>query len=88
MESPLLEIDPVLEAFADKYQLTLTKNHKWPERSISWGDPVRRLLQIYPQDEKHPAYNLWLCASEDRVLRQAAYIDALHDCGLCHLQVE
>jgi len=66
LESALLEIDPTLEAFADRHQLSLSKNHKWPERSLSWTDPVRRLIQIYVEDEKRLTYDLWLCASEDR----------------------
>ena len=66
LELALLEIDPTLEAFADRHQLSLSKNHKSPERSLSWADPVHRLIQIYVGDEKRLTYDLWLCASEDR----------------------
>jgi|SRR5690606_27364962 len=67
LESPLVEIDPILYSFAAEFGLAITKNHKdWPERSIEWGSDIRRLIQLYLADEKQLTFNLWLCASQDR----------------------
>ena len=66
LEAPLIAIDQTLEEFADQHSLTLTKNHKHPERSLKWGSPVSRLIQVFVSADEIPAFNLWLCASEDR----------------------
>ena len=67
VEAPLIRLDPYLDQFAHKYGLSFTKNHKnQPERSIAWGDNVRCLIQIYMVDQSAPAFNLWVCASQDR----------------------
>lgn len=67
MEAPLLEIDQPLLTYATQYSMKLSKNyHGWPERSLVWGDGVRRLIQIYLQDEKSMTWNVWLCASQNR----------------------
>ena len=67
MEAPLLGLDPVLERFARDQGLAIRRNHhNWPERSLIWGEPIRRLIQIYLEDEETLTWNLWLCASEDR----------------------
>ena len=66
MEKPLLEVDPIIQAFAKEFGLAVSKNHKdWPERSIVWGDEVRCLIQLYLVDKNSLTFNLWLCASED-----------------------
>lgn len=67
IEGPLLEVDPIIDAFAKEHALSVTRNHKdWPERSIVWGNEVRCLIQLYLADEASLTFNLWLCASEDR----------------------
>lgn len=66
LEAPLIAIDPTLEAFAIRYGLNLGRNHKYPERSLKWGAPISRLIQIYIDADEGPTFNLWLCASEDR----------------------
>jgi hypothetical protein len=67
IESPLLEIDSIIDDFANELGLSIGKNHKdWPERSIEWGTDVRCLIQLYLADEKSLTFNLWLCASQDR----------------------
>ena len=67
IEKPLLAADPIIDAFVSEFRLTVTKNHKdWPERSIEWGNGVRCLMQLYLVDKESLAFNLWLCASEDR----------------------
>ena len=67
LEKPLLEIDPIIYAFAHSKMLSVTKNHKdWPERSITWGTDIRCLIQLYLVDKKELTFNLWLCASQDR----------------------
>jgi len=67
VEKPLLEIDSIIDDFANELSLSISKNHKdWPERSIEWGNEVRCLIQLYLVDEKLLTFNLWLCASQDR----------------------
>jgi len=67
IEAPLRPLDPALEAFARQHDMSLGRNyHNWPERSLRWGKPVSRLIQIYLEDEDQLTWNVWLCASEDR----------------------
>ena len=67
LESPLIEVDPILSAFAKEFRLEIGKNFKdWPERSLEWGGSTRRLIQLYLADEKLLTFHLWLCASQDR----------------------
>lgn len=67
LESPLIEVDPILSGFAQEFRLEMRKNFKdWPERSFEWGGSTRRLIQLYLADEKLLTFNLWLCASQDR----------------------
>ncbi len=67
IESPLRALDTVLEGYARQHGMSFGANyHNGPERSLRWGSPVRRLMQIYLEDERAPTYNFWLCASEDR----------------------
>lgn len=67
IESPLLEVDSIINDFAKEAGLSVTKNHKdWPERSIVWGKDIRSLIQLYLANEKSLTFNLWLCASQDR----------------------
>lgn len=67
IESPLRPLDPILEAFARQHGMSLGRNHHdWPERSLRWGQPISRLIQIYLEDEDRLTWNVWLCASEDR----------------------
>jgi hypothetical protein len=87
LEAPLLVLDPVLETFAREHDLSLARNyHNWPERSLKWGAPIERLIQIYLEDDTALTWNVWLCASEDRgaarywkraFLRQAVLIDEI-----------
>lgn len=67
LESPLIEVDPIIHSFATEFGLEVTKNFKdEPERSIIWGGDIRRLIQLYLVDKKQLIFNLWLCASQDR----------------------
>jgi len=67
LEAPLLEVDPVIDAFAGESGLAVTRNNKdWPERSIAWGDEIRCLIQLYLADPAGVTFNLWICASADR----------------------
>ncbi|HEV7352183.1 MAG TPA: hypothetical protein VGN74_03540 [Brevundimonas sp.] len=67
LEAPLLELDPVIAAFADEHSLALSKNHKdWPERSIRWGANPSCLIQLYLADSNLVLWHLWLCCAEDR----------------------
>ena len=67
IEAPLRPLDPALEAFAHKLGVSLVRNSRnWPERSLRWGAPVSRLIQLYLEDEDRLTWTLWVCASEDR----------------------
>jgi hypothetical protein len=67
LEMPLRALDVELRAFAQRNGAAFTTNSRnWPDRSIIWGNSIRRLVQIYLADESRPTYSLWLCASEDR----------------------
>ncbi len=67
IESPLRALDVGLESFSERSGIPLSRNDRnWPDRSLAWGDPIRRLIQIYLADEERLTYNFWLCAWEDR----------------------
>jgi hypothetical protein len=68
MEAPLLKMDAILASFAALHGLTGRANyHDWPERSLLWSsNRIRKLIQIYLEDEKGPTFNFWISASEDR----------------------
>lgn len=66
LESDLRTLDSVLENYAKKHHMLLTKNyHNWPERSLTWTDENKKLIQIYLADENKHTYNFWICASRD-----------------------
>jgi hypothetical protein len=67
IESPLRAFDAELDSFSTRFGIPLSRNGKnWPDRSFVWGEPIRRLIQIYLADEERLTYNFWICASEDR----------------------
>jgi len=67
LEGPLVEIDPVIDEFAQKIGVPVTKNFKdLPGRSIEWGGEIRCLIQIYLANEKELTWNIWICCSHDR----------------------
>ena len=68
METPLLHIDPILDNFAQENALRVRRNyHNWPERSLLWDSAgIRKLIQVYVDDEKQLTFTFWICASEDR----------------------
>ena len=66
-EAPLLPVDPLLEAFAEKHDFNLRKNHKdWAERSLSAQMPLRSLIQVFAVDETSDRWKVWACVSDDR----------------------
>lgn len=71
LERPLRDIDPLVEAFAKRHKIALSRNyHNWPERSLRWGADPERVIQIYLEDADRLTWNLWLCASQDRGLQR------------------
>ena len=67
IEAPLLRVDSTLEMFASAHGLAISKNyHNHPERSLTWGTGLRRLIQLYLADSRLLTFNIWLCASQDR----------------------
>ena len=64
LESPLIDVDSIIEEFAKSAELTVTRNLKdWPERSLQWDDGVWCLIQLYLENEKNITFTLWLCAA-------------------------
>jgi len=67
IEAPLVAIDPTLQTYSQNHGMSLDRNHQdCPERSLTWGGPVKRLIQISLADKKTLTFNLWICAFEDR----------------------
>jgi hypothetical protein len=69
MEAPLKAVEDVLAEFATAHGMQMTKNyHGWPERSLTWGTGIRKLIQLYAAESDKPTFNIWPCASQDRGL--------------------
>ena len=67
VEKPLLDVDSIIEKFANSVSQTVDKNHKdCPERSITWGSDKICLIQLFPADLRIPTFNLWLSIHQDR----------------------
>jgi hypothetical protein len=67
LTAPLEVLDPALEAFAQEHGFELSRNARnWPERSVRWGTPVGRLIEIFLADEERLTWNLGICAYESK----------------------
>ena len=67
LEGPLVELDDVLEGFAQEHGLVLTKNARGnPDRSFRWGQAPELLIQLFVESETGPTYTLWVSASDHR----------------------
>ena len=68
IESPLQQIDLELAAFAERHGLEFSKNvRNWPDRRLTWGEPIHRSIQIsLVDDEGPPLYAVGGFAWEDR----------------------
>ena len=64
---PLIDVDPVLDEFAQRFGLQKFSNlNDWPSRVFDWDNGVRCQIQLYLADPQELTFNLWLCASQDR----------------------
>jgi hypothetical protein len=67
IESPLRELDGVLDDFAKRHGMELTRNFAgWPERSLARTDEFERKIQVLLGDEESLRFNVWIMACEDR----------------------
>lgn len=67
LERPLLDVDPILDEFAQRVGLRVYRNfNDWPNRVFDWDNGVRCQIQLYLVDPDRLTFNLWLCASQDR----------------------
>ena len=67
LEAQLKTLDSELSEYAVRQSMSLTKNyHSWPERSLTWTEGNKKLIQIYLVDGDPDLYNLWACASKDK----------------------
>jgi hypothetical protein len=67
IEAPLKLLDGELNRFAEKYGLTVTKNAKnRPERSLTWGKGIQKLIQVFLSDDASLELKVWICAWQDR----------------------
>jgi len=66
MESPLQEIDDLIEDFAQAHEMELSLNyHAWPNRRLKWAGDIYRLIDISLEDEREMTFNFWICAWRD-----------------------
>jgi len=66
LEAPILQLDQELRAFAAAHAMHLSSNyHNWPERSVTWGADLRRLIQIFLADADLLTWTFWVCVSRD-----------------------
>lgn len=66
-ESPLLELDNRIEAFAQTHQLSIIRNyHNWPGRMLTSGRSPNRSIQLYLQDQRLSTWRIGIVAYEDR----------------------
>ena len=87
IERPLRRLDSALDEFANRRQLTLTKNARsWPDRSFEWGKRPAILIQVFLESQWERSYTMWVSASDERsrseywqqqTLLKAAPIDVL-----------
>jgi hypothetical protein len=51
IEAPLKMLDSELQDYTRRYGMSFSHNyHDWPERSLVWGAPIRKLMQIYLEE--------------------------------------
>jgi hypothetical protein len=66
LESPLVELDPALDAYASRHGLTLSRNyHSWPQRALTWGDEITRSVHVYLANEADLTLTVWAVAWQD-----------------------
>lgn len=65
LESPLVEIDELLSAFAKRHGMALSNNyHNWPERTLAWSSRgLRRSIQFALAGLEERTYSMMAYAS-------------------------
>jgi hypothetical protein len=67
IEAPLQKLDPHLGAFSQRYGIALARNDRdWPDRSLKWGDRIRKVIAIYLEPDADLKYSVCFSALEDR----------------------
>ena len=67
LERPLRRLDAILDEFAGRHRLALTRNERnWPDRCLRWGDRPAILIQLFLESETAPSYTMWVSAWDDR----------------------
>ena len=89
LESPLVELDPALDAYASRHGLTVTRSyHGWPLRALTWGGAIRRSVQISLANEHDLRLNISAVAWQhdgsrrhwrNQVIRSSALVSQLQD---------
>ena len=89
LESPLLELDPALDAYATRHGFSITRSyHSWPQRALIWGDFIKRSVQISVANEHDLRLNISAVAWQDdgsrrhwrnQVIRSSALVSQLQD---------
>ncbi len=74
LEAPLVELDPVIRAFAENHKMKFSSNdHAWPERSLTIVDELHRKIQIYLKNEEPLTFIVgayaWRDSESDRCLK-------------------
>jgi len=58
--------DRVFTFAAEKALMVRQSGGGWPCRTLEWTDGVRRMIQIYLEDEAVSTFTLSICATQDR----------------------
>lgn len=67
IEAPLQKLDRHLEEFSQRHGILVMRNERnWPDRSLRWGDRIKRFVSIYLEDALELRYSVCFAALEDR----------------------
>ena len=71
LEAPLIRIDPILVAFAQRRGLQLIRNYRGADRSLRFNDALSRAIWVYASDRygTSGAYDVSVVAHQDRPAR-------------------
>ena len=65
-------VDSIIDAFAEKRALACSADyyHDLPERSLVWGNGIRRLIRMSLECKGFLTFRMALCATQDRGSRR------------------
>ncbi len=67
IEAPLASLDAHITGFARRHGMQIRKSDRnWPSRSLGWGSPVHRSIQLSLLDDKSLTFSMAVMAYQDR----------------------